>query len=148
MGALHPAILPFAIGLLLFGVLCDAAAVVARRESFAQAGYLNLLGGSLGALLAAITGWRAAASLSLGPSATALLAIHRALGIAAVVVFVPLALWRLALKGKLPRLGQTLYLTLAFAGAAVLLATAALGEIAVYQHGAGVRPAVESVSRK
>lgn len=143
MAALHPAILPFATGLLLFATLLDGAGTVVRRHSLADASYWNLLGGTLAALLAVVTGWVALGALEPPPGAgpASLLNLHRALGILAVAAYAPLAAWRLALKGARPARGQTLYLTLLFVGAALLLATTALGELAVYQHGVGVAAA-------
>ena len=143
MAALHPAILPFATGLLLFAALLDAAGTVVRRQSLASASHWNLLGGTVAAIVAVVTGWIALGALdpSPGPGPAALLNLHRALGIIVVLVFAPLAGWRLALKGARPVRGQTLYLTLLFVGAAALLGATALGEVAVYQHGVGVSAA-------
>lgn len=117
---------------------CEAAFLVTRRESLAAAAFWNLVAGAALALVALLSGWTALGTSAPDQAATALLALHRAIGIVAVSVFAGLAAWRIVLRGRPVPRGRTVYMMLAFAAATALLTASVLGQVAVYQHGAGV----------
>jgi uncharacterized membrane protein len=144
-GELHPFVLHFAVGLLLMAPLCDVLGLLLRREALLHAGRWNTLIGTLAAILALVTGLGAEAAL--GPHSAAgeaLLHLHSALGIVTVVVWVPVAGWRLASKLALPVRLRTLYLAAAISGAAILTVETVLGGALVYRHGVGLSPAARA----
>jgi len=139
---LHPFVLHFAVGLLVAAPACDAAGLILRREGLLQAGRWNTLIGTVAAGLAVLSG--IAARAELGPHSAAgeaLLNLHNAFGYVMLVLWVPAAIWRAFSRPALPGRLRTIYLALAFAGAAACIAEALLGAALVYRHGVGLSPA-------
>lgn len=144
-GELHPFVLHFAVGLLLVAPLCDVAGLALRRESLLYAGRWTTLIGTFAALLSALTGLGAEATL--GPHSTAgeaLLHLHEVLGYVVVGVWLLVSLWRALSKLPLPLRARTFYLAFAFAGGVVVIAEAALGTAMVYRHGVGLSPSARA----
>lgn len=146
LGQLHPFVLHFAVGLLLTAVGCDALGLVLRREALLLAGRWNTLFGAGAAVASVLTGLVAAANIEpFAPAGTPLLQLHRAFGILLLVLWVPLAVWRAASKVALPLRLRTVYLTLAFTGAVMVLAQAGLGSAMVYRHGVGLSSSARAI---
>ncbi len=142
---LHPFVLHFAVALLVAAPACDAAGLLLHREGLLHAGRWNTLIGTVAAGLSVLTGL--AAQAELGPhsaAGAALLNLHSALGYVVLALWVPAALWRAFSKLALPVRLRTLYLVLAFAGAAACIADALLGAALVYRHGVGLSPAARA----
>ena len=139
LAQLHPFVLHFAVALLLAAVVCDAAGLLLRREALLHAGRWNTLLGAGAALLAVATGLAAAATIEpFAPAGAPLLSLHRALGLILAALWVPLALWRALSRAALPVRLRTVYLTIAFVGAAAVLVQTGLGSAMVYRHGVGL----------
>jgi uncharacterized membrane protein len=139
---LHPFVLHFAVGLLVAAPACDAAGLILRRQGLLQAGRWNTLIGTVAAGLAVLSG--IAARAELGPHSAAgeaLLNLHNAFGYVMLVLWVPAAIWRAFSRPALPGRLRTIYLALAFSGAAACIAEALLGAALVYRHGVGLSPA-------
>jgi uncharacterized membrane protein len=144
-GELHPFVLHFAVGLLLTAPIFDVLGLVLRREPLLHAGRWMTVSGTIAALLSLLTGFGADAAL--GPHGAAgepLLNLHRAIGVATVVVWLPVAVWRFTSKVALPLRARTIYLAAAFSGALILTAETALGAAMVYRHGIGLSPAARA----
>ena len=140
----HPAVVHFAIALLLIGPTMDALGLLLRRESLLLAGRWNVLVGAGMLALAELSGFSATSGLSPHSAAgQALLNLHTALGHLCVAIWLPLAVWR-AVTDLIPRRARTLYLTLSFTGATLIFAQAALGAALVYRHGVGLSPAARA----
>ena len=139
LSQLHPFVLHFAVALLLAAPAFDSAGLLWRREALLFAGRWNTLFGTVAAALAVLTGL--AAESVLGPHSPAgdsLLHLHKALGLLMLAVWVPVAFWRSISKLALPLRARTVYLALAFVGAALVLVQAGLGSVLVYRHGLGL----------
>ena len=144
-GELHPFVLHFAVGLLLTAPICDVLGLVLRREPLLFAGRWMTVTGTIAAVMSFITGLGAEASL--GPHSAAgeaLLHLHKALGIVMVLVWLPVAVWRVASKMPLPLKARTIYLAAAFSGAVILTVETALGGALVYRHGVGLSPSARA----
>jgi len=144
-GELHPFVLHFAVGLLLTAPIFDVLGLILRREPLLHAGRWMTVSGTVAAVLSLLTGFGADAVL--GPHGAAgepLLNLHRAIGIATVVVWLPVAVWRYLSKVALPLRARTIYLAAAFSGALILTAETALGAAMVYRHGIGLSPAARA----
>ena len=142
---LHPFVLHFAAALLIAGPACDAAGLVLRRDALLQAGRWNTLIGTVALGVSVLTG--IAARAALGPHSAAgeaMLNLHDALGYVLLGLWVPAAVWRAFSRIALPQRLRTLYLALAFAGAAACLAETLLGSAMVYRHGVGLSPAARA----
>src|SRR5476651_1675026 len=113
--------------------------MVLRRDALLQAGRWNTLIGVGAAAFAVVTGLSAQVQADQGGAGASLLQLHRALGLLLVAVWLPLAFWRGALRRvSLPVRLRTIYLTLSFVGAAIVLVQAGLGSTLVYRHGTGL----------
>ena len=136
---LHPAMVQFAVALLLASVVLDALGVALSRDSYIVAGLYNLAGGVAFALIGVVTGYLAKSSLPVElPAGMSLLALHEVITFAAVLFFAALFGWRLALKGRVPLRGRTLYMAVSFTSALVLITGAIVGGAMVYRHGLGI----------
>ena len=142
---LHPVLLHFAIALLVTGPAFDLFGLLLRREALLVAGRWNTVVGAGVLVLVALSGL--AAEASLGPhsaAGAALLSLHKGLGFALLVVWLPAAVWRAASKQLLPVRLRTLYLTASYLGAALIIVQAALGSALVYRHGVGLSAAARA----
>jgi uncharacterized membrane protein len=142
---LHPFLLHFAVGLLVAAPACDAAGLVLRREGLLLAGRWNTLIGTVFVGLSVLSGITARAEL--GPHSAAgeaLLNVHNALGYAVLLLCVPAALWRAFSRLAFPMRLRTIYLALAFTGAAACVAETLVGTALVYRHGVGLSSAART----
>lgn len=138
---MHPALVHFAIALLFAAVVLDVVGLWRSSEKLVFAGFFNTVLGTLGALVASVTG--AWASGNLGPQdplGAALLQFHEVFAWAGTVVAVGLCGARLAMRGIIRPKLRTLYLTFALLMAALMLATGAVGGVSVYAYGVGITP--------
>lgn len=144
-GEIHPFVLHFAVGLLLVAPLSDALGLLLHREGLLITGRWTTLMGTIAAVATVLSGLGAEATLPPHSAAgEALLNIHGALGWVTLLVWVPVAAWRAAVKGPLPIRARTLYLALAMAGGVILTAETLLGSAMVYRHGLGLSPAARA----
>jgi uncharacterized membrane protein len=144
-GELHPFLVHFAVGLLLVAPLADVLGLLLRREALLYTGRWSTILGTGFTVLAMLSGW--GAELSLGPHSAAgeaLLQLHARLGWMTLLVWVPVAGWRVSSKLALPLRARTLYLAAAFTAAAVLFFDTMLGSALVYRHGVGLSPAARA----
>jgi uncharacterized membrane protein len=142
---LHPFLLHFAVGLLVAAPAFDAAGLILRREGLLLAGRWNTLIGTVFAGLSVLSG--IAARAELGPHSAAgeaLLNLHNVLGYAVLLLWVPAAVWRAFSRLAFPIRLRTIYLALAFTGAAACVAETLVGAALVYRHGVGLSPAART----
>jgi uncharacterized membrane protein len=138
----HPAIVHFAIALLLVGPAMDTAGLLLRREALLLTGKWNTVIGAAMLVLAELSGLSATSSLSTHSAAgQALLNLHTALGHLCLLLWIPIAVWRAVSQQLIPKRARTIYLTLGYTGAALMLSQAALGAALVYRHGVGLSAA-------
>ncbi|MCO5297179.1 MAG: hypothetical protein M9921_10010 [Fimbriimonadaceae bacterium] len=104
----HPALVHFPIALFLFGALLDALGAGRRNPTLRQAGFWNMVGGSLATAVVVPTGL--AAFLRLGFSFD-FVRVHVTLALAATATMAGVVLWRR--RGPLSSRGYWLLLALA-----------------------------------
>ena len=144
-GELHPFVLHFAVGLLLTAPICDVLGLVLRREPLLHAGRWMTIAGTITAVLSLATGFGAEAGLGAHSAAgESLLNLHRAVGVATTLVWLPVAVWRASSKVALPLRARTIYLAASFSGALILTVATVLGGAMVYRHGVGLSPAARA----
>src|SRR5438105_4770264 len=84
---IHPMLVPLPIGLWIFSLVCDLIYVFGwGGETFRTVAFYTMVGGVVGALLAAIPGLIDMLSLPTGPKRTAI--IHMSLNLTVVALFV------------------------------------------------------------
>ena len=144
-GEIHPFVLHFAVGLLLVAPVSDALGLLLRREALLVTGRWTTIMGAIAAIATALSGLGAEATLPPHSAAgEALLNLHGALGYVTLLVWVPVAAWRAAVKAPLPVRARTLYLALAMTGGVVLTVETLLGSAMVYRHGVGLSAAARA----
>jgi len=140
MQNVHPLIVHFPIALLLTAWLLTLGGWLTRRENWHRVATVNLLLGGVGALVAVLTGLRAAATAT--PHSMAIhdvMELHERLGISVAWGSGLLLLWRLLRRRMWPmrgieQLGQMLLLTVVMG---LLVYGAHLGGRLVYEFGVG-----------
>lgn len=125
---LHPMLVPFPIGLWIFSFLCDLAFVLGAGAShWATISYYAMIGGVLGALVAAIPGVIDMLSLAGAPKKIAL--THMAINVTLVILYAINIGTRI---GGTPIAGVPL--TLSIIGVGLLAVSGWLGGHMVYVH--------------
>jgi uncharacterized membrane protein len=134
---IHPLVVHFPIALLFAAALTYWLGFVARRESWHWTALWMLVLGVLGAAAAAITGLYAVPGVMLAPSVkTALLAYHKWIMIAVLILSGALALWAIAAR-PMPVRGRGAFLAMLVLVAALIAKGADYGGRMVYDYNAG-----------
>lgn len=139
---LHSALNDLPVVLLLASVVFDLVGGITKRESLKAAGFWSLVGAAGGALIAVVTGLRAESSIEHGGSVHLVMERHQTLAIAATVLLVGLAAWRIWRRGRLPAGEHPMYLAVAVVGMLAIGWVAHLGGTMVYRYGGGVPTSV------
>ncbi len=134
----HTVVVDFAVALLLTSVGCDVLSMLAEEDEFRIVATWTLVFGTGAAVLAALSGYAAYQDAAPTGLAEAVILNHRNAGLVTLACFVPVAAWRLLLRGHAPEKYATGYWSLAAVGTAAVLVTAYLGGTAVFRHGVGV----------
>jgi uncharacterized membrane protein len=130
---IHPMLVPLPIGLWIFSLFCDLMFLGHRDEIWATLALYTMVGGIVGALLAAMPGL--IDLLSLPPSHAKKKGVyHMSLNLALVVLYLVNYLWR---KDAMPTDGP---LMLSMFAVLLLAASGWLGGEMVYVHGVAVEP--------
>jgi uncharacterized membrane protein len=128
---IHPMLVGFPIGLWIFSFVCDIAWVSGGADFWAQAAFLAIAGGIIGAVAAAIPGLIDLFALrSAGAFKTAL--AHMAINVLALVLFL------MSLLGRLIGTPTTVPLALSALGVVAILISGWLGGDLVYVRGVAV----------
>ena len=134
----HSAINDLPIALLLMSLAFDISGSLSKRESLKAAGFWCLVVGAAGALLALISGLRAAASIEHGGAVYLVMERHKTMAIAVTVMFSALATWRIWRRGRMGPQERPTYLAAAAVSALLLFWGAHLGRTIVYRYGGGI----------
>ena len=123
---LHQASAHFPVALLLSSVLFDFLGAVLKKDALRQSGFAMHIFGTLTAILTVGLGWFGNPYVGVGAAAQRA-NVHRWWGVATLVIFALLALWRLAKSDNLAKRERMIYSALAVFGALVVLITGYLG---------------------
>lgn len=127
---LHPMLIPVPIGLWLFSFVCDLVRVFGGADpAWGTVAHYTMIGGIVGALVAAIPGFIDMLSLSGRPRQIA--AAHMTINLTVVVLYVVNAWLRF-------RTASEMLVWLSLLSIALLAASGWLGGKMVYEHGVGV----------
>jgi uncharacterized membrane protein len=136
---IHPMLVAVPIGLWIFSLVSDLIfRFYAPTEAWSTVALYTLIGGIVGALLAALPGFVDLLSLPEGPRKTAL--VHMGINLTVVALYVVNAWLRLQGGG-----GQT-PLLLSVVGIGLLVVSGWLGGKMVYEHGVAVD--IEGINRR
>jgi uncharacterized membrane protein len=134
---IHPVLVHFPIALLSAAALMYWLGFLARRESWLWTGLWTLVLGALGAAAAVGSGLYAEPGVMLAPSVkTALLAYHKRIMIAVLILSAALALWAVAAR-PMPTRGRGVFLATLVVVVALIAKGADYGGRMVYDYNAG-----------
>jgi uncharacterized membrane protein len=134
---IHPLLVHFPIALLSAATLMYWLGFLARRESWLWTGLWTLVLGALGAAAAVGSGLYAEPGVMLAPSVkTALLANHKRIMIAVLILSALLALWAMAAR-PMPARGRGVFLATLVVVVALIAKGADYGGRMVYDYNAG-----------
>lgn len=140
---LHPLFVHFPIALLsLFFLLDFLASIASKKEWRKTAGWL-LYSGTAFAAITVTAGLIAADSVAHGGDVHEIMENHEHLGIAVLGLSITLSGWRLLAKNQIRGGANTLYLLFAAILAGLVMFTADLGGLMVYNYGVAVKPVAE-----
>ena len=129
---IHPMLVPIPIGLWVFSLVCDLVFVFGGgSDNWAIVAYYTMVGGVIGALVAAVPGFIDMLSLPPGPRRTAL--AHMTINLTVVGLYV----WNIWLRFDEAR-DMTLPVALSAIAVALLVVSGWLGGKMVYVHGIAV----------
>ena len=139
---LHPLIIHFPVALLVSALLFALLAILIKnkQELFKELLFWNIILGTIGAVLAVITGLVAESNLVHNNAIHTIMETHELLGYIITSAFVIISVWLILRKTKM-QIKEFASLTFFIALFSVLVGyTAHLGGKMVYQEGAGVIP--------
>ncbi len=135
---LHSALNDIPVILFLASITFDLLGSATKRDSLKAAGFWALIGAAGGALIALITGLRAEASIEHGGSVHLVMERHQTLAIAATILLVALAAWRIWRRGQLGDQERPVFLSIAAVGALAIIWVAHIGGTIVYRYAGGI----------
>jgi uncharacterized membrane protein len=136
----HAAVNDLPAALLLVSVLFDLLGTALKRDTLKAAGFWTLVTGVAGAGVSVVSGKLAEETVEHSDQAHAVMETHETLGTIVLVMFGLLAIWRLVRKVLGPR-EQPVYLTAGVIGVALMVYTARLGGVLVFDHAIGISAA-------
>lgn len=137
---LHAAVNDLPAALIMVSVLFDLLGAVLKRDTLKAAGFWTLILGVVGAGAAVLSGKLAEEAVEHSDQAHAVMETHETLGTIVLVMFGLLAAWRVVRKVLGPR-EQPVYLTAGVIGVALMVYTARLGGVLVFDHAIGISAA-------
>jgi len=138
MPDLHPFLVHFPVGLLVASLAFEILGFSRRFNELIRAGWWTQLFGSIGIVLAVVSGLLAGNNLTLDPGAQGALDLHHQMTFASCAIFVVLLLWRISSRTEIPQRTRTAYLFLYVLGVILLLVGSWAGGVLVFEYGVGV----------
>lgn len=135
---IHPALVHFAVAFLVTGGVCEAIGLLLHRETWARFGGALMIGGTLALVPTIATGYLAANSTAVAPSALGDLAAHERNGWFVLALAVACLFWKALGRGRIPPRQHAVYALFLLITVLVTLYSAWLGGQLVYLHGVGV----------
>jgi len=138
MPDLHPFFVHFPIALLTVSLILELWGSYKRFPELNRAGWWTQLLGSIGILLAVVSGLVTGNEAELTSGAQGALDLHHQMTFASTAVFTVLLLWRVSAKTEVPQRARTAYLFLLAMGVVLLIVGSWAGGVLVFEHGIGV----------
>ena len=151
MGGLHPAIVHFAISLVIISVIFDFFGLILKKESLKNAGFWTLIVGAFAVVGAFISGFGAeelVEKIIKGTESYKRLEIHENVGKIVLVFVLILTAFRVFLTKKSDIRLMGLYLLAGFIIVAIVGLQGRIGGKLVYEYGIGVKPVMEKQLNK
>ncbi|MGA9118277.1 MAG: DUF2231 domain-containing protein [Bacteroidota bacterium] len=136
----HPVVIHFPLALLSTVALLEVLAVILKRDDLSRAGWWVQLAGTIGILLAVLTGIVAENATMIPAPAAGAVDIHEQLAFVCSSAFAGLLLWRVAARTKIPGASPWGYLALYCVSVVLLFVVGWYGGELVFHYGVGVLP--------
>ncbi len=136
---LHPAVVHFPVALLLCAVLAEGIWLWRKSELWRDMAFWLLLGGTLGAFAAALTGGWAEDSLSMSKTLHEAVEQHETVGYILVWLYACLLVWKILRRQAMQTAENRVFLGALLVASALLVYSGWLGGELVYEYGAGVK---------
>jgi len=134
----HPIFIHFPLALLSTTAVLELLAFILKREDLSRAGWWIQLTGTIGILLAVLTGIVAENATMIPAQAAEIMDLHEELAFLCASAFAALLLWRVAARTKIPGPHQWRYLAAYCLAIFFLAAVGWYGGELVFQYGVGV----------
>ena len=138
---IHPMLIPFPIGLWVFSLVADVVYLSVHDPLWHTMAYWTMIGGTIGALAAAVPGLLDYLSLR-EPRAVRIATIHLTLNLTIVALFIANLILRTL------NYPPTAPFVLSCAGVAMLVVSGWFGWALIYGEGIGVHPTIEVRERE
>jgi uncharacterized membrane protein len=129
----HPFLVHFPIALLIASFIFEIWGMYRRSPELGRAAWWTQLLGTIGVVLAVVSGLAAANDLQPAKGAQGALDLHHQMTFASSSL-----LWRISAKTEVPPRNRTAYLLLLCLGVVLLLIGSCSGGVLVFEHGVGV----------
>ena len=139
---LHAMLNDLPAALLVVAVVFEALYVLSKKDGFRHASFWTLIGGTIGAAAAVLSGLQAEEMIEHGTAIHEIMERHETLAFITLGVFAVLAGWRLLRERNMKMPERQVALVLALVGAGVLYTTSKLGGELVFGHAAGISTSV------
>ncbi len=136
---IHPMVVHFAVALLIVAVLLDLLGKATATESLHAAAFINLIFAGVFALATVTAGMLAEVRLLIAPDVHQVLDTHKLLGFSACAGIVLLLAWRLTQRGRFPKRGGLVYLSIGLLVAGLTGGAGYFGSELVYVNGVAVQ---------
>ncbi len=140
---LHPLFVHFPIALLSLFFMLDFVGSLMNKPNLRQGAGWFLYCGTLFAVMTVAAGLVAAGTVAHGGDVHEIMEHHEHLGISVLVLAIILSLWRVLTKALIVGAANTLFQIFAAILLGLVVLTADLGGLMVYQHGVAVKPVAE-----
>lgn len=145
MENIHPLFVHFPIAFFTAFVLIDFVASVLGKQTWRQVAGAFLYLGTVMAAVTVAAGLAAAESVAHGDNVHAIMERHQFMGISILVLSSVLSLWRLFSRGVIKGGANVLYLIFAVLLSGLVVFTADLGGLMVYNYGVSVKTSGSSM---
>ena len=134
----HAALNDFPVVLILSSVVFDLCGSSRQRDALFWAAYWCLIGGTAGAIVAAVSGLLVEDDIEKTAEVRRLIETHETLGLSVAGLFIALSAWRIWRKNAFTPTERQSYTVAAIAGALALVWQSHVGGTMVYRHAAGI----------
>jgi len=138
MPNIHPIFVHFPFALLTLGLITDSWASMRGSDQIWKCGWWLQATGTIGLLIAVVTGILAGQSEVIPEAAREVFDVHQQAAFISAATFSALALWRLGARGIIAGKRRILFLSLYAAGVGTILFTGWYGGRLVFEYGVGV----------
>ncbi len=133
----HPILIHYPIALLTTAALLEISAVLFKSADLSRAGWWVQLAGTVGILLAVLTGIVAENASPIPATAANVMDLHEELAFVCASAFAALLLWRVSARTRIPGTSPWRYLVAYVAAVALLALVGWYGGELVFHYGVG-----------